>query len=140
MFPDVGESACREELEKGETYDELWNASQKEMVHTGKMHGFMRMYWAKKVHSSHKQQLVIFLRIHSVRGQRHSSCKLASPFPGQQVREWDQVSGIRSCRIACSYRMCSSTFRHAACSLLQVFCRYWSGQKARRKPSESAST
>lgn len=60
MFPDVGESACREELEKGETYDELWNASQKEMVHTGKMHGFMRMYWAKKVHFSHKQQLVIF--------------------------------------------------------------------------------
>ncbi len=43
---------CREELEKGETHDELWNASQKEMVHTGKMHGFMRMYWAKKVSST----------------------------------------------------------------------------------------
>ena len=41
--------AGREQLEKGETYDELWNASQHEMVHTGKMHGFMRMYWAKKV-------------------------------------------------------------------------------------------
>ena len=38
-----------EELERGETYDELWNASQLEMVHHGKMHGFMRMYWAKKV-------------------------------------------------------------------------------------------
>ena len=60
ICPDVGESACREELEKGETYDELWNASQKEMVHTGKMHGFMRMYWAKKVRSSHKLQLEIF--------------------------------------------------------------------------------
>ena len=44
-------SAGREQLEKGETYDTLWNASQKEMVHTGKMHGFMRMYWAKKVQS-----------------------------------------------------------------------------------------
>ena len=40
---------CSEQLEKGETFDELWNASQLEMVHTGKMHGFMRMYWAKKV-------------------------------------------------------------------------------------------
>ncbi|KAI5059373.1 hypothetical protein GOP47_0025692 [Adiantum capillus-veneris] len=39
----------QEELEKGKTYDELWNASQLEMVHLGKMHGFMRMYWAKKI-------------------------------------------------------------------------------------------
>jgi len=28
---------------------QLWNASQLEMVHHGKMHGFMRMYWAKKI-------------------------------------------------------------------------------------------
>nr|GEX43453.1 deoxyribodipyrimidine photo-lyase [Tanacetum cinerariifolium] len=27
----------------------LWNASQLEMVHDGKMHGYMRMYWAKKI-------------------------------------------------------------------------------------------
>nr|AAQ18175.1 type II CPD DNA photolyase [Pityrogramma austroamericana] len=39
----------QEELEKGKTHDELWNASQLEMVHLGKMHGFMRMYWAKKI-------------------------------------------------------------------------------------------
>ena len=39
----------REELEKGETQDELWNAAQLEMAVFGKMHGFMRMYWAKKV-------------------------------------------------------------------------------------------
>ncbi|MCO5569328.1 hypothetical protein L7F22_023040 [Adiantum nelumboides] len=39
----------QEELEKGKTYDELWNASQLEMVYLGKMHGFMRMYWAKKI-------------------------------------------------------------------------------------------
>ena len=40
---------CRDQLEKGETHDELWNAAQHEMVHLGKMHGFMRMYWAKKI-------------------------------------------------------------------------------------------
>jgi deoxyribodipyrimidine photo-lyase len=37
------------ELEAGKTHDPLWNAAQAEMVITGKMHGFMRMYWAKKV-------------------------------------------------------------------------------------------
>ncbi len=35
--------ANREQLEKGKTYDELWNAAQLEMVRLGKMHGFMRM-------------------------------------------------------------------------------------------------
>ncbi|XP_021736017.1 deoxyribodipyrimidine photo-lyase-like [Chenopodium quinoa] len=39
----------REQLEKAQTADQLWNASQLEMVHFGKMHGFMRMYWAKKI-------------------------------------------------------------------------------------------
>jgi deoxyribodipyrimidine photo-lyase len=37
------------ELETGETHDDLWNAAQMELVHRGKMHGFMRMYWAKKI-------------------------------------------------------------------------------------------
>lgn len=38
-----------EEFENAETHDEYWNAAQMEMVKTGKMHGYMRMYWAKKV-------------------------------------------------------------------------------------------
>ncbi len=38
-----------EQLERGETADELWNAAQREMVSTGWMHGYMRMYWAKKI-------------------------------------------------------------------------------------------
>ncbi len=37
------------ELEQAKTHDPLWNAAQKEMVMTGKMHGYMRMYWAKKI-------------------------------------------------------------------------------------------
>lgn len=37
------------EFEAGETHDELWNAAQRQMTQTGKMHGFMRMYWAKKI-------------------------------------------------------------------------------------------
>ncbi|GAV70352.1 DNA_photolyase domain-containing protein/FAD_binding_7 domain-containing protein, partial [Cephalotus follicularis] len=39
-----------QQLEKAQTADPLWNASQMEMVYYGKMHGFMRqMYWAKKI-------------------------------------------------------------------------------------------
>lgn len=38
-----------EELEGAKTHDELWNAAQLEMVIKGKMHGYLRMYWAKKI-------------------------------------------------------------------------------------------
>jgi deoxyribodipyrimidine photo-lyase len=37
------------EFEESKTHDELWNASQMEMVNKGKMHGYMRMYWCKKI-------------------------------------------------------------------------------------------
>lgn len=38
-----------EQLEGAETHDVAWNAAQTQMVRTGKMHGYMRMYWAKKI-------------------------------------------------------------------------------------------
>lgn len=38
-----------EQLEQAETHDEYWNAAQKEMLQTGKMHNYMRMYWGKKI-------------------------------------------------------------------------------------------
>jgi len=37
------------ELEAAQTHDPFWNAAQKEMVVLGKMHGYMRMYWGKKI-------------------------------------------------------------------------------------------
>lgn len=39
----------RAQLETAVTYDPLWNAAQLQMVNTAKMHGFLRMYWAKKI-------------------------------------------------------------------------------------------
>jgi deoxyribodipyrimidine photo-lyase len=39
----------REDLEKAGTHDPYWNAAQREMMTTGKMHGYMRMYWGKKI-------------------------------------------------------------------------------------------
>ncbi len=37
------------ELENAQTHDVYWNAAQREMVVTGKMNGYMRMYWGKKL-------------------------------------------------------------------------------------------
>lgn len=38
-----------EDFEAGKTDDPLWNAAQKQLRIKGKMHGYMRMYWAKKI-------------------------------------------------------------------------------------------
>ncbi len=38
-----------ESLERGESHDPLWNAAQKGLLLTGRMHGYLRMYWAKKL-------------------------------------------------------------------------------------------
>lgn len=38
-----------EELENAKTYDDLWNASQKQLVKEGKIEGYLRMYWAKQI-------------------------------------------------------------------------------------------
>jgi deoxyribodipyrimidine photo-lyase len=39
----------REQLAKAKTHDDLWNAAQLQLRLDGKMHGFLRMYWAKKI-------------------------------------------------------------------------------------------
>ena len=39
----------KQQFEEAETHDDLWNAAQNQMMTTGKMHGYMRMYWAKKI-------------------------------------------------------------------------------------------
>ena len=40
---------CLEEWEQAETHDRLWNACQKDLANRGKLHGYLRMYWAKKL-------------------------------------------------------------------------------------------
>lgn len=38
-----------EDFEAARTHDLLWNAAQRQMMTTGTMHGYLRMYWAKKI-------------------------------------------------------------------------------------------
>ena len=40
---------CTQEFESARTHDELWNSAQLQLTRDGKIHGFMRMYWAKKI-------------------------------------------------------------------------------------------
>ncbi len=37
------------QLEAAQSHEDIWNAAQRQLVLRGKMHGFMRMYWAKKI-------------------------------------------------------------------------------------------
>ncbi len=38
-----------EQWEGSQTHDPAWNAAQNQLRSTGKIHGYMRMYWAKKI-------------------------------------------------------------------------------------------
>ncbi len=44
-----GYSYTLEQFEKAETHDRLWNASQLELIKRGKIHGFLRVVWAKRM-------------------------------------------------------------------------------------------
>jgi deoxyribodipyrimidine photo-lyase len=39
----------REQFEHAATHDALWNATQRELLLCGKIHGYYRMYWGKKI-------------------------------------------------------------------------------------------
>lgn len=55
-----------EQFESSSTHDPAWNAAQTQLRTTGKMHGYMRMYWAKKVlewTKSPEEALTILIRL-----------------------------------------------------------------------------
>ncbi len=56
-----------ERLERAETYDALWNATQKELLLRGKIHGYYRMYWGKKIiewTATYADALAIMIHLH----------------------------------------------------------------------------
>ncbi len=50
----------RDELEQARTGDDYWNAAQVEMLKTGKMQGYMRMYWGKRLIEWHAEPQAAF--------------------------------------------------------------------------------
>ena len=56
-----------EQWERAETHDPLWNAAQKELLLRGKIHGYYRMYWGKKIiewSASHQDALSAMIYLH----------------------------------------------------------------------------
>ncbi|MEP6534406.1 MAG: deoxyribodipyrimidine photo-lyase [Bryobacteraceae bacterium] len=56
-----------EQMEACETYDPLWNATQRELLLRGKMHGYYRMYWGKKImewSATHEDALRFMIAMH----------------------------------------------------------------------------
>jgi deoxyribodipyrimidine photo-lyase len=59
----------REEFVEARTHDALWNATQREMLSHGVIHGYYRMYWGKKIiewSASYEEALATMLHIHDV--------------------------------------------------------------------------
>jgi len=55
------------QMEHCETYDPLWNATQKELMLRGRMHGYYRMYWGKKIiewSQTHEEALEFMIAMH----------------------------------------------------------------------------
>jgi deoxyribodipyrimidine photo-lyase len=60
-------SFTREQMERAETYDPLWNATQKELLLRGRIHGYYRMYWGKKIiewSPTHQEALSTMIYLH----------------------------------------------------------------------------
>jgi len=57
----------REQFARAETHDELWNATQRELLTRGVIHGYYRMYWGKKIiewSPTHEEALATMLDLH----------------------------------------------------------------------------
>ena len=55
------------QFERAVTHDALWNATQRELLRTGKIHGYYRMYWGKKIiewSATHAGALAIMIYLH----------------------------------------------------------------------------
>jgi deoxyribodipyrimidine photo-lyase len=108
-----------EQFESGQTHDELWNAAQMEMVKRGKMHGYMRMYWAKKILEWTKdpeeaQEIAIFLNDkYELDGRDPNGyVGIAWSIGGVHDRAWGQRPVFGKIRYM-SYNGCKSKFNVA---------------------------
>ncbi len=83
-----------EQWEAARTHDPAWNAAQLEMVATGKMHNYMRMYWGKKIlewSRSPEEAFEIALRLndrYELDGRDPNSCAGVAWCFGQHDRPW----------------------------------------------------
>jgi deoxyribodipyrimidine photo-lyase len=106
----------RDQFENAQTHDDLWNAAQMEMVKRGKMHGYMRMYWAKKIlewtESPEKaMEIAIYLNDRYVLDGRDPNgyTGIAWSIGGVHDRAWNERPVFGKIRYM-SYNGCKSKF------------------------------
>lgn len=91
-------------LEAGLTDDPYWNAAQREMILTGKMHNYMRMYWGKRLLSwfespSEAYRAAIALNdAYSLDGRDPNGYAGIAWCFGRHDRPWPRRSGFGSVR------------------------------------------
>ncbi len=105
-----------EQLTTAETHDDLWNAAQMELIRRGKMHGYLRMYWAKKILEWSKSperamQMAILLNDrYSLDGcDPNGYAGIAWSIGGVHDRPWPQRSVFGTIRYM-SYEGCKRKF------------------------------
>ncbi|MDD2463129.1 MAG: deoxyribodipyrimidine photo-lyase [Desulfobulbus sp.] len=118
-----------EEFDRGETHDPLWNAAQRQLVVSGAMHGYMRMYWAKKIlewtpEASEALRIAIFLNDRYALDGRESNgyTGIAWSIGGVHDRGWTKRPIFGSIR----YMNESGARRKFD---VQHYIRTWSGQQ-----------
>ncbi len=83
-----------EQLEQSQTYDELWNAAQRQLVREGRIHNYLRMLWGKKILEwSPTPQVALEQMIHlnnkyAVDGRNPNSCSGIFWILGRYDRAW----------------------------------------------------
>lgn len=109
-------SYALEQFEFAETHDALWNAAQMEMVKSGKMHGYLRMYWAKKIlewtsSPEHALDIAIYLNNkHELDGRDPNGyAGIAWSIGGVHDRAWNERNIFGKIRYM-SYNGCKSKF------------------------------
>jgi deoxyribodipyrimidine photo-lyase len=105
-----------EQFENALTHDELWNAAQMEMVKKGKMHGYMRMYWAKKIlewteSPAHAMEIAVYLNDRYELDGRDPNgyAGIAWSIGGVHDRAWNERSIFGKIRYM-SYNGCKAKF------------------------------
>ncbi len=107
----------KSELENAQTHDDLWNAAQMEMVKKGKMHGYMRMYWCKKILEWTKspeeaQEITLYLNDkYEIDGNDPNGyVGVAWSIGGVHDRAWSERNVFGKIRFM-SYNGCKSKFK-----------------------------
>ncbi|MDD5644415.1 MAG: deoxyribodipyrimidine photolyase, partial [bacterium] len=108
------------QLETAGTHDALWNAAQLQMLKTGKMHGYMRMYWAKKIlewteSPEQAQKIAVYLNDkYELDGRDPNGyAGIAWSIGGVHDRAWGERHIFGKIRYM-SYNGCKSRFNTAA--------------------------